>query len=383
MKVLIATPYFSPKVGGMENYALNLALELKRLGWDVVIVCGDDVASVTHSVDHGLSVYRLPIWKTLSNTPVNLAWVRMIRSIIRAEQPDIINTHTPVPFMVDMVLLAARKIPVVVTYHAATLQKPGSALMSLIIQSYGIWEKLMLRRATHLVAVSPYVKTALSRRFSLPMSVVSNAVRIPAVVKPENRSGLVFVANLEPTHAWKGLDLILDAMAINLTAGKLVEPLTVIGDGSFRDHYEARAAALNVKPYVSFLGRLTGKERDAAMNQALALIAYPTTANDAFPTVFLEAWALGLPVIAAAIGPIPSLIQDGENGLLVTPNNAGDLAQAIQLAFRSRNRLASMGSNGRTLIESTYNWPAQAAKMSDLLSELIAQAGRVPRKTQI
>ena len=52
-------------------------------------------------------------------------------------RPDVINAHTPVPFMVDMVTWAAGRLPVVITYHAATLLKPGSAMMSLLIRGCG------------------------------------------------------------------------------------------------------------------------------------------------------------------------------------------------------------------------------------------------------
>src|SRR5579862_4539798 len=134
MKVLIATPYFWPQVGGMENYAQGLARGLSEAGCEVVVVCGDRaVRRPTLDEVDGYPVWRLPIWRVVSNTPVNLAWWRQLRRIIRTERPDVINAHTPVPFMVDMVTWAAGRLPVVVTYHAATLIKPGSALMWLEI----------------------------------------------------------------------------------------------------------------------------------------------------------------------------------------------------------------------------------------------------------
>ena len=132
LKVLIATPYFWPQIGGLENYARFLAKGLAEADCEVVVVCGDqDVRQPTREEIDGHVVWRLPVWRVISNTPINLAWWRHLRQIMRAEDPDVIDAHTPVPFMVDMVTWAAGRRPVVVTYHAATLFKPGSALMML------------------------------------------------------------------------------------------------------------------------------------------------------------------------------------------------------------------------------------------------------------
>lgn len=371
MKVLIATPYFSPKVGGLESYALNLALELHNSGWEVIIVTGDHVQTITKSTEHGLTIYRLPIKFTVSNTPINPAWPSMIRKIIRLESPDVINAHTPVPFMVDSVLLAAKATPVVITYHAASLQKPGPLAMRFIINAYLAWEKYILRRAKTIIGVSPFVAKALTRRFHRTVSVVSNAVNLVSAPAPAKRSGLVFVANLEPTHAWKGLDAILDALATEKLRNLTSAHLTVIGDGASKGHYEHRVESLGLQKQVTFTGQLAPQERDQMMNLAAALVAYPTTANDAFPTVFLEAWSLKLPIISAAIGPIPSIITNGVNGLLAAPNNPAKLSETIFLALQEPIELTRMGEQGRHLVETQLNWPTQAAEMSRILKEAI------------
>jgi glycosyltransferase involved in cell wall biosynthesis len=121
---------------------------------------------------------------------------------------------------------------------------------------------------------------------------------------------------------------------------------------------------------VSFEGKLVGTERNAQMRRALALVHYPTTANDAFPTIMLEAWALGLPVIAAAIGPMPSLISDGQTGRLVAPNDAKTLAAAMTSALSEPAALRAMGRRGRKLVEKEYNWDIQVARAGQLMKEL-------------
>lgn len=373
----MATPYFWPRVGGLENYARFMARGLTESGYEVVVVCGDlTVRRPTRDQVDGHAVWRLPVQQVVSNTPVNLAWWFQLRRIIRTERPDVINAHTPVPFMVDMVTFAAGKRPVVVTYHAATLFKPGSALMSLLIRGYLAVQWLTLARARAIIAVSPYVRERLSL-WQGKTSVVPNAVSSVAAARDTAGTGLVFVSNLEPSHRWKGLDLLLDALAI-LTRDGLAVSLTVVGDGADRERYEQRVRQLELSAHVNCVGKLVGEDRDAIVRQAGAVVLYPTTANDAFPTVMLEAWAQGVAVVAAASGPLPSLVDDGETGILVEPNNADALARALRAALVDPARLKRLGEAGRQLVAREYTWPRQVERMRAIL-EAVAADPTTPR----
>jgi glycosyltransferase involved in cell wall biosynthesis len=374
MKVLIATPYFWPQIGGMENYARSLARGLSEAGCEVVVVCGDlAVREPTLDEVDGYPVWRLPVWRVVSNTPVNLAWWRHLRRIIHTERPDVINAHTPVPFMVDMVTWAAGRVPVVVTYHAATLIKPASALMRLLTRGYLALQLLTLARARAVIAVSQYVRECLPR-WQGKTAVVPNAVTAVGDARAAAGTGLAFVSNLEPTHRWKGLDLVLDALAILKRDGLTVR-LTVIGDGADRSRYEQRVQDLGLSEQVHFAGKLVEWDRDVLVRQAAAVVLYPTTANDAFPTVMLEAWAQGVAVIAAASGPLPSLVDDGVTGLLVAPNNANALAQALRGILDHPARLLALGEAGRDLVAREYTWPRQVERTLAVLGAVVAGLG--------
>ena len=367
MKVLIATPYFWPQVGGLENYARFLARGLREAGCDVVVVSGDrNVRRPTRDEVDGLLVWRLPVWRVVSNTPVNLAWWRYLRQIIRAERPDVVNAHTPVPFMVDMVTWAAGRTPVVVTYHAASLLKPGSLLMTALIRGYLAWQLLTLSRARAIIAVSEYVRARLTP-WQGKTTVVPNAVSSVAPARDVPGTGLVFISNLEPTHRWKGLDQVLEALALVNRDG-LAVTLTVIGDGADRPRYEQRVKELDLSERVHFAGQLVESDRDELIRKAAAVVLYPTTANDAFPTVMLEAWAQGVAVIAAASGPLPSLLHDRETGLLVPPDNPAALAQAVGGALRDPAELSALGEAGRQLVVREYLWPGRVERTLAVLT---------------
>jgi rhamnosyl/mannosyltransferase len=371
MKVMIAAPYFYPRVGGLENYALAVARGLHASGWNVIVVCGDTTARVvTREVLTDYTIYRLPVWKVVGNTPINFGWYRMIRRIIAKERPDVIDAHTPVPFMVDAVTLAAGRVPVVVTYHAATLFKPSGIAMRLVTYLYQASQAVTLSHARAIIAVSGYVKVSLSSRLQKKAHVIPNAVSIiPAPTG--KREGLVFVANLAPTHTWKGLDLILESLALHKKMYSTTPHLTVIGDGSEKARYKAKAQSLGIDASVAFAGLLVGADRDHVVGQAAAQIVYPTTANDAMPTVLLEGWAQELPVLAAAIGPMPSLIEDTNAGVLVEANNPQALARAIHDMLTDPGRITSMGKAARELVTREYNWPLQITRTAALLEDVV------------
>ncbi|WP_412741080.1 glycosyltransferase family 4 protein [Krasilnikovia sp. MM14-A1259] len=366
---MLASPYFRPRTGGLETYVEHLATGLAGEGHNVVVVCGDNVARVRRERDDGLTIYRLPIWRTLSNTPVDPRWPWWLRRIIATEDPDVLNAHAPVVFMVDAVALVAGRRPFVVTWHAATLEKPAAPLLAAVTRGYGLAQRLTFRRADRIVAVSPYVQRALGR-WSAKTRVVSNAV--PAVGEPRSGAGqgLAFVASLRAAHSWKGLDLLLDALAACRARFGSAPALTVMGDGDDRPRYERRVAELGLADGTRFAGYVAPAERDRLLRGARALVACPVTANDAFPTVLLDAWAQGVPVVASAIGPIPSLVDDGRTGLLVAPGDADALAAALHRIATEDELASELGEAGRRLVQSRYTWPTQIARMTAVLGEL-------------
>ncbi len=368
MKVLLASPYFHPRTGGLETYVRHLAVGLAGAGHEVVVVCGDDVAEVRRDQVDGLVVYRLPIRWTLSHTPVDLRWPCWLRRIIATERPDVLNAHAPVVFMADMVALVAGRRPFVVTWHAATLRKPAAPMLAAITRAYALAQRLTFRRADRIVAVSPYVQRTLGR-WAAKTRVVSNAVPEVAGPRPDAGRGLAFVASLRAAHAWKGLDVLLDALAeLHARYGE-APALTVMGDGDDRPRYERRVAELGLGAAVEFAGQVAPQERDRLLRTARALVACPVTANDAFPTVLLDAWAQGVPVVATAIGPIPSLVDDGRTGLLVPAGDSSALAAALHRIAGDGDLARDLGEAGRRLVAERYTWPAQIAQMTAVLAE--------------
>jgi glycosyltransferase involved in cell wall biosynthesis len=373
--LMLVSSYFPPHIGGVETYVDSLARAVSALpGWRVVVVTtGSQQGMRVTEEAGGLRVYRLPCRFRAFYTPLDPRWPRQLRRILHAERPDHLNVHTPVPGLADTAALVAGRTPLVVTYHAATLRKPGQGLFNLLAGVYGIAEAQMMRRARLVLGVSDHVADVLRCRHGDKVAVLRNAVDMAATAdlppSHDPRFHIVFVARLDPSHAWKGLDLLLAAVrSYTARFGESVRVL-VVGDGDDRARYEAVARELGITRNVTFAGTLTGQAKFAAIRSARALVTCPTSANDAFPTVMLEAWGSGVAVVAAAVGPLVSLVEDGVTGLLVPPGRPDALADAIHRIVTCPAMARALGDAGQARVRADFTWQQRAREFVGMLEQ--------------
>jgi glycosyltransferase involved in cell wall biosynthesis len=376
MKALVVTPYYYPYIGGLENYARQLNRALKQTEkWDIVVVTSAAAAEqVASSKIDGNHIYRLNPWFKLSNTPINPLWPLKLRRIIKHEQPDVILAHTPVPSMADAVSLVVGKRPFIVINHAATLYKQGSPLFNLATHIYNFFSSYTFHRADRILVVSEYVRTQLSPRLQSKATVTPNAIW-PKEIEQRNQplgSNFIFIGSLDRSHAWKGLETIIESISIYNKEHDVPTHLTVVGDGNHKANYENQVAQLGITESVTFTGAKRGVAKDRLIKQASALIAYPTTRNDAFPTVILEAWAKHVPVIAANIGSLSTIVDDKINGFLVEPSNAKALADSLYyVAEMPEKQRAEVAGRAALQTKQSYTWNQSASIVRQATEALV------------
>ena len=186
-----------------------------------------------------------------------------------------------------------------------------------------------LRRAAHLFTPSAYL-----RELAISWGVAAARVSVlpnpsPPLPRMASRDALrrsfaidgntvAFAGRLAPQ---KALDVALDAVA-ELDAVTLL----IAGDGDERARLERRAGER-----VRFLGPLP-RERVLELFRA-ADAAILTSMWENFPHSIVESLSVGTPVIATTTGGVAEVVRDGENGLLVTPGDAHELAGALTRFF--------------------------------------------------
>jgi colanic acid/amylovoran biosynthesis glycosyltransferase len=175
--------------------------------------------------------------------------------------------------------------------------------------------------------------------------------RSPAPLPDRPRA--VFVGVLE---RYKAFDTLVEAW--RLAAPRVPEAsLHIVGDGSLRDLVPAGA---------EWSQRLTSEEVSAAMDDAW-LVCLPSR-SEGLPRVALEAAARGRAIVGGNRAGIPDVVEDGVSGLLVDPDDAGQLADALVRILSDRPLAEQLGAAARATGES---WGVTPAEYAEKLRRLV------------
>jgi rhamnosyl/mannosyltransferase len=380
MKIAIVTPYFYPKLGGLENYALKICNELKTRYKCQVFVITSNHKAKKYKVEivNGIKIYRLPYMLKISNTPINPMWYFSIKKILKQEQPDIINAHTPVPGISDIAALVAGKTPLLVTYHAFSLHKYNAPIFNIIISIYKTMENNLFKKATKILVVSDAIKTTLPQKFKNKIITINNSLTYKEIPNQKEKSKgsstnikkVVFIGNLDKTHEWKGLKEILAAVKIyNHKSDKKIQ-LNIIGEGDNKNHYKKITNDYGINKQVNFLGKKEGKEKVKILRSSDIGILYPKSSNDAFPTVVLEYWAYSIAVLASDILPVNTIIKNRKTGYLIEPQNPHKLAAGIKYIVNNNTIAKKIVQNGYKELTGKYILENEVKKFYSLAKSL-------------
>ena len=168
-----------------------------------------------------------------------------------------------------------------------------------------------------------------------------------------------FVGTLKP---WHGVDLLVAAAdaasGSEFRAGAMPWRLVIAGDGPERPRLRELAARVGNHLEVVFTGALDPDAIPRLLNEFdVAVAPYPAGNQQYFsPLKVFEYLAAGLPVVASAVGQIPSLIGHGTTGMLVPPGDGEALANAL-LTLRNDPALRSrLGAAARDVAVDRYDW---------------------------
>jgi glycosyltransferase involved in cell wall biosynthesis len=171
----------------------------------------------------------------------------------------------------------------------------------------------------------------------------------------------------------KGFTYLVDAAAS-------VPGIQVVlaGDGDLRRELEAQARERRAP--VTFAGSLDRSAMAAAL-AAADVVAIPSVVDragnvDGLPNVLLEALAAGRAVVATRVAGIPDVVRDRENGLLVAPRAAADLAAALRVLAGDPKTRERLGAAARRTAVEELSWEAHAAALEDCLVQASALEAR-------
>jgi glycosyltransferase involved in cell wall biosynthesis len=191
-----------------------------------------------------------------------------------------------------------------------------------------------------------------------------------STVLPWNKRSdrVVFVGRLSQE---KGLESLLEAW---IMWGASAPELQIIGDGPLREGLERKSVKHPQVP-IRFLGQVNAAAAQEEIARA-RLLVLPSLCFEGFPMVLIEAFTFGTPVAVSSVGPLPSIVTDGENGVTFSPGDPRSLLQVVRKTWESKSELDRLANGARHSYETQYS----ATKNYNLLVEIYQKATEVSRR---
>jgi glycosyltransferase involved in cell wall biosynthesis len=140
------------------------------------------------------------------------------------------------------------------------------------------------------------------------------------------------------------------------------------GEGVCREDLERQARNLGVFERCRFAGF---RRELPEIFSAMELFVLPSL-SEGLPNVLLEAFASGKPVVATAVGGVPEIVDNGVNGLLVPPQRADLLSEAIERFLLNPQLGQEMGISGYTKVKSSFTFEAQTRNLETRYDQLLS-----------
>jgi glycosyltransferase involved in cell wall biosynthesis len=195
---------------------------------------------------------------------------------------------------------------------------------------------------------------------------IPNFAAEPAHAEPlareslETPGGVPLLLGMGRLHDAKAHDVSLQALAQLPDAY-----LWIAGAGPQEAKLKAMAEALGVAPRVRFLGWRTDA---SALYRAADVCVFPSR-HEPLGNVVIQAWAHGLPVVAAKSQGPAALIEEGRDGLLIDIDDAPALAEGVRALIRDNKLRARLADRGRRRVAAEFSEAAVVGQWKALFSD--------------
>lgn len=323
-----------PTYGGSGVVATELGQQLAKRGHRIHFItyeppfrlrgCHENI--LYHQVD-------VPDYPLFKYPPYSLSLANKIVEISSMESFDLIHCHYAIPHSIAAYLaqeMEGEAFKVITTLHGTDITLVGNNESFRSITRFG------LARSNGLTAVSNSLAqdTRDFFDFSGPIRVIHNFIdtdvyyphqkeKLDYLYQREEERVIIHVSNFRPVKN------ILQVIHIfHHVQREVPARLLMVGDGPDKIHALQLTKELKLEDRVHFLGR---QENIIPLLSQAHLLLLPSV-NESFGLVALEAMACGAPVVASRAGGLPEVVEEGETGHLLPPENLpGMVAAALRI----------------------------------------------------
>lgn len=315
--------------GGVKQHALHLAASLRRLGDEVMLVGPSSVPTDDPDVRSFGGIVNIPANGSDNNLGL-LVSPRAIAKFFREHRFDVIHIHEPLqPALSYWTVWLTRHVPHVATFHAF-MEEEGFMLR----WARKAWGATMFPWIQRAIAVSEPAARYASAAWNRELSIIPNGVPTDIFTpleshhrhhhdhRPDAPVKLLFVGRIG--DARKGARYLFDAYA-RLVARKLPVTLDVVGE-------LGQAEPPPPLPGLTYHGAVAF-EQLSSLYRACDVFVAPSTGQESFGIVLLEAMASAKPVVCSDIEGYRQ-VATTEGSTLVPPSDAAALEEALARVVR-------------------------------------------------
>jgi len=389
MKILVAHNYYQQPGGEDVVFAAERELLLAH---------GHDVIELTDT-NHRLSqvgkfaAARNAIWSSEA--------IRKVEELISKKRPDVAHVHNTWMMLSPSIYSMFQKngVPVVQTLHNYRLLCPNALffrdnrvcedclnfsvpLPGIIhkcyrdsmsqtatvaaMLSYHRFMRIWLTQVDCYIVLSEFARNKFIQGGLPPEKLIVKPNFLPASNTQSNdvRNHVLYAGRLSPE---KGIQTLAQAWR-EFSLSDI--PLCVAGDGPEQG---VITQLVSQEPHVRYLGQLDRASLVKFIRQSRFVII-PSVCYETFSMSTLEAFNLGVPVIASRIGAVAELIRDDETGLLFNPGDANDLADKVRWLWDHPEDSMRMGKAARREYEQKYTPERNYQLLMDIYSKAIAMS---------
>ena len=378
MRIAQVVSTFPPYMAGTGNVCYYNSLELARLGHDVTVFTSR-YSEGDFKYPESIKVVRFKPLLRIGNAP-------LIPRLATIERFDIVHLHFPFVFGAELILLNSilKKNSLIVTSHQ---DMDFDGVLHYLAKGYNaVVGTRVLSRARKILAPSldylanSYFKSLMETRkedvLEVPNGVDIDRFHAGIDSTPlrarhdlQDKQVVLFVGALDKAHFFKGVDVLIEAFRRVKTPNGM---LMIVGDGDLKRNYQRLAEDLGLSQRVIFTGSVLNW--DLPQYYALGdILVLPSTGVETFGMVLIEAMACGKPVIASNLPGVRTVVDDGINGLLVTPGDIDGLAAKMQRLLASQDMRAAFGKEARRKVEAKYSWREIGERLEKIYQDTLSE----------
>ncbi|MEK7116813.1 MAG: glycosyltransferase family 4 protein [Patescibacteria group bacterium] len=347
--------------GGAQRYVYDLATNLSKGTFDVIVACGDGDLLIERLKEAKIRTIKIEGLEREIDATKDFQVLKSLIKIIKEEKPDIVHLNSSKIGLIGALVVLFLKFlnlfsihntsyfmpNTIFTAHGWAFNEPNRSSLSKIVYYVGHYLTILLCDTT--IAVSekarkdivylPFIKN----KIKVIYNGISDFDLLPQkearLILAGKNSEKIIIFSMAEFHKNKGIDVAMKALSLLPKETKEKIIYVVAGDGEEKQNLEKLTGELQIENIVRFLGQVP----DAKKFLSGADIFLLPSRTEAFPYALLESGTAGLPIVATSVGGIPEVIHDMQNGILVHRQNPKEIAEAILYLLDHKNKQTEFG----------------------------------------